>query len=390
VVRSVRRRLLVPALLALCAGAAAGAALASSGDDPLQGREWFLAAVGAVQTAPEGPGAPLTIVDSGVDASQPDFAGRPDTTYLNAQTVTGPSEFHGTEVASVAAAPANGIGIVGVYPQAALNVWDAPPGPGELGPASVAASLAAAPCPGVVNLSFGAPARTPSLDAAVAAAQRRGCLVVAAAGNLASEGNPVVYPAADLHVLAVGASDEAGARAPFSESGAWVDLFAPGVGIEVDTTVEHDPSGNVVDAGTSFSSSIVAAAAARVWTARPKLSAAQLFALLKGTAQNGIVNIPAALAAPAPPDDPREPNDTAAEAALQPALTTKARRTNRIAGTLDAVKDPRDLYRISVPPRGRARLSVTGPVVARVVGSFVQVTLRGASSARYVLSIRPG
>ena len=59
---------------------------------------------------------PLTIVDSGVDASQPDFAGRPGTTYLNAQTVTGSGEFHGTEVASVAAAPANGIGIVGVYP----------------------------------------------------------------------------------------------------------------------------------------------------------------------------------------------------------------------------------------------------------------------------------
>lgn len=378
------------ALAALTAAAAAGTAGALRETDPLQAQEWYLNAVGADQAAPPGPGVPLTIVDSGVDATQPDFANRPATTYLNAQTTSGTGEFHGTEVASVAAAPANGTGIVGIYPQAALEVWDATPTPGAITSATVAAGLAAAPCPGVVNLSFGSTEQDPVVAAAVTAAQHRGCLVVAAAGNLGAQGNPTVYPAADLHVLAVGASDEAGAPTPFTSGGPWVDLLAPGVAIETDTTLEHDPSGNVVDGGTSFSAAIVAAAAAWVWTERPKLTAAQVFALLKGTAQNGVLAIPAALSAPTPQNDPWEPNDTVAEARLQPPLTTKAHPSNRIAGTLDAVKDPRDLYRIFVPAHKRVRLTVRGPVVARVIGSYVQVTLRGAASGAYTLSVRSG
>ncbi len=382
-----RRPLLILALTVLCAGAVASIAAA---DDPLQAKEWFLAAVGADPAAAPGPGVPLTLVDSGVDATQPDFAGRPNTTYLNAQTVTGTGEFHGTEVASVAAAPANGTGIVGIYPQAKLDLWDATPTAGQIDPAVVAAGIAAAPCPGVINLSFGSTAQDPVVGGAIVAAQRRGCLVVAAAGNFAANGNPTVYPAADFHVLAVAASDQGGAPATFSSTGPWVDLFAPGVGIEVDTTLDHDPSGNVTDGGTSFSAAIVAAAAAWVWTERPKLSAAQVFALIKGTAQNGVLNIPAALAAPTPQNDPREPNDTVAEAAAQPALTTKAHPSTRIAGTLDAVKDPRDLYRLYIPKRKHVRLTVTGPVVARIVGSYAQVTLRGATSGRYVLSVKAG
>ena len=79
-----RRRLLLLALTALCAGAAAGTAAGLGADDPLRAQEWFLGAVGADPAAAPGPGVPVTIVDSGVDATQPDFAGRPNTTYLNA------------------------------------------------------------------------------------------------------------------------------------------------------------------------------------------------------------------------------------------------------------------------------------------------------------------
>jgi hypothetical protein len=388
--RSLRGRFFV--LLAIVLAAVpAGTAIAVVSSDPLQGQEWFLDAVGADQAAPPGPGVPVTIVDSGVDSGQPDFAGRPDTVYLNVQTVTGPGEFHGTEIASVAAAPANGIGIAGVYPQAALDLWDASPTSTGIDGAIAAAGVRSAPCPGVINLSWGAAARDARLEGAIASAQRRGCLVVAAAGNLAGNGNPVVYPAAYLHVLAVGASDQTGARASFSSFGPWVDVLAPGTGIEADTTVEHDPSGAAVDAGTSFSSAIVAAAAAWIWTERRSLSAAQVGELVRGTARNGVLDIPAALAAPTPPNDPREPNDTVAEAAAEPALTTRAHPANRIAGTLDATKDPRDFYRISKPPHKRIRLSVTGRVVARVVGAYAEVTLaRGAPNARYVLSVRPG
>ena len=76
---------------------------------------------------PPGPGKPLTIIDTGVDLTHEEFAGRPFTTALNRQSTSGQNEEHGTAVASVAAAPRNHLGVVGVYPQANLYFWDASP-----------------------------------------------------------------------------------------------------------------------------------------------------------------------------------------------------------------------------------------------------------------------
>src|SRR5207302_1702354 len=90
--------------------------------DPLVSYEWWIPVVGADQVEPPGPGIPVTVIDTGLDTSHPEFAGRPNTSTLNTQNIsTGSEEFHGTAVASVAAAPTNGVGVVGVYPQAALQ-----------------------------------------------------------------------------------------------------------------------------------------------------------------------------------------------------------------------------------------------------------------------------
>ena len=66
-------------------------------------------------------------------------------------------------------------------------------------------------------------------------------LLVAAAGNDAQNGNPVEYPAGLLqpvgsrgeggYGLSVGASDRSGGRAPFSSTGSWISLAAPGVNV---------------------------------------------------------------------------------------------------------------------------------------------------------------
>jgi subtilisin family serine protease len=378
--------LLLCLLGALCAAPTVAAATRT---DPLQDQEWFLHAVGADAAAPPGPGVPITIVDSGVDTTQPDFAGRPSTTYLNDQTVNGPAEFHGTEVASVAAAPANGIGIVGVYPQAALDSYDVTPTPGAPGGFDLAAGIDAAPCPGVINLSFGGSNPDQQLEDAILLAEHRGCLVVAAAGNEGDKGNPTIYPAAYPHVLAVGAIDEHDQLAPFSSFGGWVDLVAPGVDIPVDTTLSHDPSGTTTEDGTSFAAPIVSAAAAWIWTARPTLTAMQVAALLRTTARDvgspgrdiqtgfGALDIAAALAAPTPALDPDEPNDDVRQVkpgALfqdgEPALTSPLHPSNRIAATLDDAKDPRDVYRIWVPAHRYVRVAVSadGDAAARIWG----------------------
>jgi subtilisin family serine protease len=85
----------------------------AAGEDPLLADEWWRPVVGADRAAPPGPGRPLTIIDTGVDLTHPELAARPNTVALNEQVV-GPTDVHGTAVASVAAAPIDGVGLVGV------------------------------------------------------------------------------------------------------------------------------------------------------------------------------------------------------------------------------------------------------------------------------------
>ena len=70
---------------------------------------------------PPGPGKPVTIVDSGVDVAHPEFAGRPNLLSLNAQEPQPLGGVHGTAVASLIGAAENGVGIVGIYPEALLQ-----------------------------------------------------------------------------------------------------------------------------------------------------------------------------------------------------------------------------------------------------------------------------
>ena len=436
-----RRQLLIALVAALCACGTAVAATGRLADEPLQSQEWWLHDIGADQATPPGPGVPLTIIDSGVDPTHPEFVGRPNTTFLNDQTVTGPNEWHGTMVASVAAAPANEAGILGVYPQAVLQIWDASP-TGTVSTFSAIAGIEAAAqhCPGVISLSFGSTQPNTQLEEAVLDAFHNGCLVVASSGNDGATGHPN-FPGAYPHVLTVAATDQTDTVAGFSSEGPWVDVAAPGVNIVGAVPLSHDPTGySAGQEGTSFSAPMVSAAAAWIWTVRPALDVTQIFQLIRHSARDigpagfdplsgwGLLNIPNALAAPAPPRDPEEPNDDISEvkphglfAAGQPALTTAAKPSNRIAGTLDVDEDPSDLYRIWVPAHRVVRVSVAGDgnAAARIWGpqtvsvdetlaarrrdlkgqlvrsgstgfaAYVEVLLTGRSGeAQYVLSVR--
>jgi subtilisin family serine protease len=401
----VRRRLLIALAAALCACSPAAAATGRVAGDPLQEQEWWLARIGADPAAAPPAGVPITVVDSGVDPTHPEFAGRPNTTFLNDQTVDGVGEYHGTIVASLAAAPANGAGIVGVYPQAALQSWDASP-TSVLQELSLADGItaAAAHCPGVINLSFSGTSRSTVIEDAILVAAHNGCLVVAAAGNTGLQGNPATYPAAYPHVLTVGATDQNDAPAPFSTLASTLDVAAPGVGLVGAVPASRDPSGysSSLD-GTSFAAPLVSAAAAWVWTLRPTLDATQVFDLLRRTARDvgspgfdiatgyGIVSILNALAAAPLPPDSSEPNDDVDQirpGALfpdgKPALTTSSKPSTRIAGRIDENEDPRDLYRIWVPAHRvvRATVSAGGDVAARIWGP------RTASVGERILSRR--
>jgi Subtilase family len=345
--------------------------LEAAATDPLAPSEWWLNAVGADRAQPPAsPGRPVAVIDTGVDTSQPELSAM-EVLLLNRQsTPARGEEHHGTAVASIVGAPEDGRGMIGVYPGAALASWDV----GGQTLAEVVAGIAAAiqqSGPGVVNLSVGfegiagAPLLAVAVDSAVAA----GWLVVAAAGNAGDRGSPPTYPADLPHVLTVAATDRNGNVASFSNRSPWTDVAAPGVGILAAVPTWKDPSGYALLTGTSYAAPIVAGAAAWIWTVRPQLDSTQVATILHRSAHDidapgvdpasgwGIVDIPAALALPAPIRDPQEPNDDIRLVAdggvfgvgTDPLVNGKATRT-RLAARLSPGDDPADVYRLYVPP----------------------------------------
>ena len=347
--------------------------------DPLSSSEWWVTHVNADRWQTPGPGKPLTMIDSGVDLSHPEFAGRPNTTALNAQSYSGnEEELHGTATSSVAAAPQNGVGIVGIYPQARLLLWDASPN-AQLTVSDEIAGLAAAARngPGVINLSLGGFDRIPVEERAIMAAFGSGSLIVASAGNSRDNGSPLSYPASFPHVLTVGASQENDRVTTFSSASPAMDLAAPGKDIPAAIPTIFNPSGYATVDGTSFSAPLVSGAAAAVWTARPALTNTQLFEVMRRSARDvgkrgwdtstgyGILDIAAAATRKAPAADPQEPNEdvylvkpNGLTRVGHPALTTPARRSGTLAAHLEKREDPEDVYRVYLPAKGRLAVTV--------------------------------
>ena len=347
--------------------------------DPLQADEWWLSQIGISGLTAPGPGVPVTIVDSGLDVAHPEFLGRPDTQTLNAQEPAPFGGEHGTMVSSVIAAPLNGVGLVGIYPRAVLRSWDAAKGDGtRLESSEISAGLLAAARAGrgVINLSLGSDVSDLSIELAVGEAVASGSLVVAASGNDGDRGSPLGYPAAYPHVTTVAATDRSGAVAPFSSRSHYVDIAAPGDDIIVASALGNNWTSA---SGTSFSSPMVAAAAAWVWTARPELTAGQVAEILRRSATDiapagrdqssgfGMLNVAAALALPAPIRDPFEPNDDIDQVdpngdryvSKEPPLSTVAKRSARIAGRIDRYEDPRDVFRVWLPAASHVTATLT-------------------------------
>jgi hypothetical protein len=350
--------------------------------DPLSPQEWWPSHVGITDWTGPGPGVPVTMIDSGADFSQEEFLGRPNTIALNRQTLdtNSPQEGlpHGTATASTVGAPVNGKGIVGIYPQAKLQLWDASPN-GELTVAGEIAGLSAAVKngPGVINLSLGGATFIPIEEHAILGAFAAGNLVVASAGNDRDAGSFASYPAAFAHVLTIGATDEADRVTSFSSASQAMDLAAPGQDMEVAVPTAFDPTGYAVFDGTSFSAPLVSGAAAAVWTERPTLTNTQLFEIMRRSARDvgkkgwdadtgyGILNVPAALTRTAPRTDPQEPNEDVylvrpnglTHAGKAP-LTAQRHPRATIVASLERREDPEDVYRVWLPAKGKIVVAV--------------------------------
>ena len=385
--------------------------------DPLCAQEWWTHAVGADTWSPPGPGVPVTMIDAGVDVSHPEFAGRPDTATLDAQTFnTTDDEAHGTATASVVGAPQNGIGIEGIYPQAKLQIWDASPN-GLLTVGGEIDGLASGVRHGrsVINLSLGGFDRIAIEEHAILAAFGAGSLIVASAGNDREQGSPRSFPASFAHVLTIGATDESNRATYFSSASPDMGLAAPGQDSLVAIPSIWCGPGNQFQCtngyglldGTSFSAPLVSGAAAAVWTARPTLTNTQLFEVMRRSAHQvtgrgwnrntgyGILDVNAALARKAPAADPQEPNEDVY--LVEPNGLFRAghpRVRGAIAAHLEQGDDPEDVYRAYVPAHGRltvtlrpsanVNLEVWGPRTTTVFerGAAARRDLLGTSAKR--------
>lgn len=256
--------------------------------EPLAPQQWNLARVGAPDAwgSSAGAGVVVAVVDTGVDASHPDLAGRvlPEIDLVPGATRRAADNDHGTRVASLIGAGLNGVGMAGVAPEARILPVAALDASGVGDTSTVARGIIAAADAGarVINLSLGGPVRDPVLDRACRYAYEKGAILVAAAGNSYQFGNEVQYPAASPHVVAVAAVDSRGRPSPFSNSGAHIDLAAPGQ----DILAAIHGAGYDRQSGTSFAAPHVSAILAMAAAANPELSAAQLVAATELTAED--------------------------------------------------------------------------------------------------------
>jgi hypothetical protein len=228
--------------------------------------------------------AGLCLVDTGVDLN-PDTEGVVvERTALDGGSGNDVSStLHGTVLAMMAGAPANGWGMVGAAPHAVQIVSVRILEPGQTTFPFAAYSSGITECLElrhkynirVINLSLGS-SEEPSAEAiefvdnAVERATNYGVAVVAAAGN--DDGGPVEYPAAYPAVLSVGATDtQGGGFCSFSNRGEGLRLLAPGCDLDGAEPTSGAPNFNYWQ-GTSEASAIAAAALAALYSFQPGLS----------------------------------------------------------------------------------------------------------------------
>jgi thermitase len=252
-------------------------------NDPQFAYQWHLPRVRAPDAwdTTQGAGAVIAVLDSGVDASHPDLAGKlvaGYNTYSN-NTTTSDQTGHGTEVAGAAGALTNnGEGIAGVAGAAPIMPVRVTDSTGRATSASLANGIVWAADHGarIVNLSFSNVAGNTTIRTAAEYAVNHGALVVAAAGNCGCVDSTPENP----YILSVSATDEDDNVASFSSTGPFVDLSAPGNNIL--TTERFGLYGTV--SGTSLSSPIVAGVAGLMLAAKPTLTPALISQLLEETA----------------------------------------------------------------------------------------------------------
>ena len=384
----------------------------------------------------------IAILDSGLDTTHPEWQApglvvAPRTTAGGVVHADAASDIafngHGTHVAGIAAAPADGIGVIGVAPASAgssdpslskvLPVRIAYNRLGDSNDAGMIAGIRWAVEHGakVINISSGGPEPTNAFQDTINWAYKRGALVIASVGN---EGIPnaddpesfnlVNFPAGYDHVIGVGALCDGTAllpycpdpfgRARFSNFNYTVDVMAPGVRIlSTIPLAVHDgevaPGYGVKD-GTSMAAPYVAGVAALIYASHPGITPYQVTRILQQTASTGavggarsstfgwgVVNPLAAAQAQAPVDDLAEPNDDIKWLPKRDSFRVTTTPT-RLRARMDFNDDQFDTYGVILRKGERMRVTIAAKRASIDVTAYrpgpQSLLLRGLSQREYV------
>jgi subtilisin family serine protease len=304
----------------------------------------------------DGSGVTVYVVDTGIRLSHAEFGGRATSGY---DAVDGgradDCHGHGTHVAGTVGG--SNAGVAKNVQLVAVRVLDC------LGRGTVSGVIAGidwvtahhgAGQPAVANLSLGG-AASAALDTAVANSITDGVTYTVAAGNVAL--NACLFsPARVGPALTVGATTSTDARAPFSNYGSCLDLFAPGSSIP--SAWSTSDTATRTASGTSMAAPHVAGVAARLLQGSPQLSPVAVADAILAAATPGVVSgagsgspnrllhLAAASTAPPPTEPPGgEPPPTEPAPAVCPALPESYSGSLSRSGDADVV--PGDRYFIA-------------------------------------------
>jgi thermitase len=262
-------------------------------NDPFYAQQWALSRISALDGWSSYPGsfagaagAPIALVDTGVEATHPDLAGRVQSganclSGVCAAGGSGDDNGHGTLGAGIAAAGANnGAGLAGLSYGSQIIPVKTLDASGSGTYAAIAAGVIWATDHGarVINLSLAGDAYSRTLCDAIAYAVGKGAFVAAAAGNFGN--STAVYPAACPGAVGVTSTQPDDSAPPFANSGS-PDVFVAAPGTQIHTTYINGTY--ALATGTSMSTSFVTGLAALLFGQRPQRTVADVKRILATT-----------------------------------------------------------------------------------------------------------
>jgi len=280
-------------------------------NDPFYGSLWGMEMIQAPQAwdHAQGEGVIVAIVDTGIQYTHEDLAanmwinpgeiannGIDDDgngfiddmhgwDFVNSDNDPWDGHYHGTHVAgTVAAVGNNGIGVVGVAPQAKLMALKGLSDTGSGWSTDLAAGIEYAALNGasVINNSWGCSSECPSnpvVEEAVRTAHGLNVMIVFAAGNSNAD-TSLRSPNNMWEVVSVASSTSSDSKSSFSNWGTMIDVIAPR------SSVYSTYPGNSYTylSGTSMASPHVAGLAALIISSDPTLSNEEVRTVIRSTA----------------------------------------------------------------------------------------------------------